>query len=93
MLSEREEHILDGLEYELVRTGRHRLRASILLFSVVVVFGGQLLATPFGIVVALIGFLGTVLSSGGYIADSRSRRHRRVARPRGIRILSFRRRW
>jgi hypothetical protein len=79
MLSEREEQILDELEHDLANTGRHRFRAPSLLLGVVPVFGGELVATPAGLVLALIGWFGIVFASAAYVGESRSRPRRRAA--------------
>lgn len=90
MLSEREEQILGELEQELGRTRWHRFRAPSLLIGVVLVFGGELVATPTGIVLALVGFLGMVFASAAYVAASRSRARRATS---GSRIARLLRRW
>jgi hypothetical protein len=92
MLSERDEQILGELELDLGRTPRRRFRAIALLIGVVLICGGELLATPSGIALAVVGFLGMVLASAGYVADARSRRSRHQ-RTRIARLLPLLRRW
>jgi hypothetical protein len=93
MLSEREEHILGALERDFGRSGRYPARASVLLLGAGLVFGGELLATSLGIVLALVGFVGMVSASAAYAAGSRSRPRSRNIRSALIRALPLLRRW